>query len=98
MRPFTETSTEDLTKEINLVRKLDRRIMPIICLLYLFACRSFISLRVSHESWTIYLSMQFWTGRTLAMPVCKVYQKMLSEVIRQEICSAGSTPHFFSHM
>lgn len=32
---------EDTQEERNLVRKLDRRILPITCLLYLFACLSF---------------------------------------------------------
>jgi len=32
---------EDTQEERNLVRKLDRRILPITCLLYLFACSPF---------------------------------------------------------
>ena len=44
IRPFFETSTE----EKRLVRKLDRRIMPIMCLLYLFACGS-----LSRHGWVL---------------------------------------------
>jgi len=45
IRPFFEISTE----EQKLVRKLDARILPLVCLLYLFACRSHFScsMRVS---------------------------------------------------
>jgi hypothetical protein len=32
----------DMTEEHALVRKLDRRILPITCILYLFACTTFI--------------------------------------------------------
>ncbi len=32
------TVRDDASKEKRLVRKLDMRIMPIVCLLYLFAC------------------------------------------------------------
>lgn len=35
-------SFEDTQEERDLVRKLDRRILPITCLLYLFACSSFL--------------------------------------------------------
>ena len=40
IRPFFEISTE----ERRLVRKLDARILPIVCLLYLFACGSYFSI------------------------------------------------------
>ena len=33
-----EESVVDSTEEKRLVRKLDRRILPITCILYLFAC------------------------------------------------------------
>ncbi len=36
-RPAT---AEEIAEEKRLVRKLDYRIMPIACLLYLFACKS----------------------------------------------------------
>ena len=39
IRPFFKISTE----EKRLVRKLDARILPIVCLLYLFACKSHLS-------------------------------------------------------
>jgi len=38
---FTTATPEE---EKRLVRKLDRRILPITCLLYLFACESYFSL------------------------------------------------------
>jgi len=92
IRPFFEISTE----EKRLVRKLDARILPIVCLLYLFACKSHLSpcMRVL----ITYVSMQIWTGRILAMRACKVYRRMLSEATRQEIYSTGSTLHFSFHM
>lgn len=37
----------DALEEKQLVRKLDQRIMPITCMLYLFACSYFSKLRVS---------------------------------------------------
>lgn len=40
--PLLEGSAEEKA----LVRKLDKRIMPIACALYLFSCLSFFSLRV----------------------------------------------------
>jgi hypothetical protein len=92
IRPFFETPTE----EKRLVRKLDRRILPIMCLLYLFACGSHLS-RCGRILIAI-TWMQTWTGRALAMRVCKVYQKMFSEAIRQDIYLTGLTLHFSFHM
>jgi hypothetical protein len=91
-RPFFEKSTE----EKRLVRKLDQRILPIVCLLYLFACRLHL------PPWPTSLNhnyiMQTWTEQTLVMRVSKAYLRTLLEAIRQEIYSTGSTLHFSSHM
>lgn len=37
---LASTSLEDAAFEKRLVRKLDKRILPIVCILYLFACKS----------------------------------------------------------
>jgi hypothetical protein len=92
IRPFFETPTD----EKRLVRKLDRRILPIMCLLYFFACGSHLT-----RCGCILIAItwiQTWTGRALAMRVCKVCQRMFSEAIRQESYSTGLTPHFSFHL
>lgn len=40
-------STNDEFAERRLVRKLDRRILPILCLLYLFACKYVTEVSIS---------------------------------------------------
>ena len=43
-------------EEKRLVRKLDRRILPIACLLYLFACQSYFLLVDMKPSWKLSLA------------------------------------------
>lgn len=48
---------DQLTEEKMLLRKLDRRILPITCLLYLFACESVVSPEtISHPSLLTHVS------------------------------------------
>ncbi len=43
----TYDPTNSAAQERRLVRKLDMRIMPMLCMMYLFACKSTTSLRTS---------------------------------------------------
>lgn len=63
--PDLEEFLADSAEEKRLVRKLDRRILPITCLLYLFAC-SCAPLRCSltSDAPNAGPNLQLWTGRT----------------------------------
>lgn len=59
------TKFEGTPEERRLVRKLDGRIMPLACILYLFACTSFISilLFLHHITLLNYIRIQRWKRR-----------------------------------
>jgi hypothetical protein len=68
--PLTE---EDLEEERKLVRKLDLRILPIACLLYLFACKLQIpklQAQCAHAPLA-----QTWTAQIWAMHGCRVFPR-----------------------
>ena len=70
----SESVHEVSAAEKRLVRKLDSRIMPLACILYLFACEcSYPSLycAMTRTLW------QTWTDPTSEMLGCKAYRRML---------------------
>jgi hypothetical protein len=82
-------------EEKKLVRKLDRRILPIACFLYLFACMFFFLLTVIPRLTDM---AKIWTGPTWAMLVFKVYPRILYTGTLLAICLIGSIQHFSFHM
>lgn len=91
------TSDADINKltttpeeEKKLVRKLDRRILPITCLLYLFACGSFVS--PSQLTDLVLIVNQILTVRTLEMRAFRDSCRRTFMATLLVNCSIGSTP------
>lgn len=76
-------------EEKRLVRKLDIRIMPIACILYLFACKSGVTTTVM-DALTVYV--QSWTGRIWATLGCRGFRRTSLEEIRRATFLTGQTP------
>ena len=57
-------------EERRLVRKLDRRILPITCLMYMFSCQ-YLELSMS-AFFTHFRNRQTWTGEIWATHACRV--------------------------
>lgn len=67
-----ESFTDSSPEEQRLVRKLDTRILPIVCILYLFACESLCSASTS----LFIMCIQIWIGPTWGMLACRVSRKI----------------------
>lgn len=85
-----QASVDDLlpldpdTEEKNLLRKLDKRILPITCLLYLFACELLALVVLFYRNMPQTLTDQTWE-----MPVYWVYPRMSLVAILQVYCLIG---------
>jgi hypothetical protein len=90
------SALQQTIEERKLVRKLDRRILPIACLLYLFACVfSFCYFLVIPRLTDM---AKIWTGPTWAMLVFKAYPRILYTGTLLAIYSTGSIQRFSFHM
>lgn len=68
---LTDGSTSPVEQERRLVRRLDMRLMPVLCALYLFACEYPRS--ASARCGIDLARLQTWIGSTWGMPGCKDY-------------------------
>lgn len=75
-------------EERRLVRKIDWRIMPIACIMYLFACELSSFLRPSKTPADVPVS-QTWTGRTWGTHASRVFRETPCTVTRQAFSSIG---------
>jgi hypothetical protein len=88
---------EKTPEETKLVRKLDARILPITCLLYLFACTLLRYFKYIPFQKLTFLS-KIWIGPTSATLAFKVYPVTLCMAILLVICSTGLIQYSSFHM
>ena len=96
---FSSQLSVNTHKERELVRKLDRRVLPIIYTVYLFGCQySLFTLCFQFMLWTYMQLHQFWPVQTWETRAFKVFQKTHFMGTPAVFCLIWSPPHSIFHL
>ena len=90
---FWESHTAE---ERRLVRKFDSRILPLACLLYLFACELVVPITLRLRLILLAFSTQFSIDLTWGTRGCKACPRTLFTVILLVISTTGSTRRVYT--